>query len=161
MRCDRFERATTEGTSHACGGHAFVEHLSDDEVFQMQLGKFIDIVSGRELIPLAWERVDGQLDHIFAGNEVIKELVAQWMNDILAILHDKDVETQVLFLLEELNTLVDPVEAVGLVRWSIIWTYNMMDVAMLFAYTFYFALRIQIIRVCPDNHVIVLVMQSP
>jgi len=56
MSCDRFEGAATEGTSHACGGNAFVEHLPNDEVFQMQLGKFIDVMSSRELIPLAWER---------------------------------------------------------------------------------------------------------
>jgi hypothetical protein len=82
------------------------------------------------------------------------------MNNVLAVLHDKDLEPNAILLFKDLDPLVDPVQTVSLISWPVVRADDAVNIVIPFPDNFDFTVGVRVIGIGPHEDVKIAVVEG-
>src|SRR5713226_6312688 len=106
------ERPAAEGASHACGGNGATQAGAYHHVLPVVLCELVQVMSACELPPGHLKGNHRELHHVQPRHEVVEQLEAQRVDDVLGVVEREDLESDVVLFLEDQDPLVQRVQTV-------------------------------------------------
>jgi hypothetical protein len=115
-----FQHRAREGRAHAIARQKAAPHLPHRDVLGLKLGEFVAVQAVYPLPQGRGQRQHGHLHHVVASGEVIDPAQRFRVDHVLRIVRHDRVEAHAVALLVRQHALIDPVEAVGLGRGTVV-----------------------------------------